>query len=151
MLADYHVHSAFSDDSTYPMEQVVRDAIRINLDELCFTEHVDYGVKPDWDHPEGARFENGRPLTMLSNMRAGSTTCISTQRSSPSSTSTLTLPCPSMRATCSMLSFRIAILPCPLSPVVVESNRVEHLQAGIERLGVDTRLGDDRTCRCRRK
>ena len=58
MLADYHVHSAYSDDSTYPMEQVVRDAIRINLDELCFTEHVDYGVKPDWDQPAGARFED---------------------------------------------------------------------------------------------
>lgn len=63
MLADYHVHSAFSDDSTYPMEQVVRDAIRINLDELCFTEHVDYGVKPDWDQPAGARFEDGHPVT----------------------------------------------------------------------------------------
>lgn len=63
MLADYHVHSAYSDDSTYPMEQVVRDAIRINLDELCFTEHVDYGVKPDWDQPAGARFEDGHPVT----------------------------------------------------------------------------------------
>ena len=63
MLADYHVHSAFSDDSTYPMEQVVRDAIRINLDELCFTEHVDYGVKPDWDQPAGARLEDGHPVT----------------------------------------------------------------------------------------
>ncbi len=63
MLADYHVHSAYSDDSTYPMEQVVRDAIRINLDELCFTEHVDYGIKPDWDQPAGARFEDGHPVT----------------------------------------------------------------------------------------
>lgn len=27
MLADYHVHSEFSDDSVYPMEQVVKDAI----------------------------------------------------------------------------------------------------------------------------
>lgn len=63
MLADYHVHSAYSDDSTYPMEQVVRDAIRTNLDELCFTEHVDYGVKPDWDQPRGARFEGGHPVT----------------------------------------------------------------------------------------
>lgn len=63
MLADYHVHSAYSDDSTYPMEQVVVDAIRLNLDELCFTEHVDYGVKPDWDQPKGARFEDGHPVT----------------------------------------------------------------------------------------
>jgi histidinol-phosphatase (PHP family) len=45
------------------MEQVVKDAIRINLDELCFTEHVDYGVKPDWSNPAGARFEDGHPVT----------------------------------------------------------------------------------------
>ena len=63
MLADYHVHTGFSDDSTYPLEQVARDALRLNLDEVCFTEHVDYGVKPEWDHPEGARFEDGHPVT----------------------------------------------------------------------------------------
>jgi histidinol-phosphatase (PHP family) len=45
------------------MEQATIDAIRFNLDGICFTERVDYGVKPDWYHPEGARFENGRPLT----------------------------------------------------------------------------------------
>lgn len=33
MLADYHVHTEFSDDSTYPMEQVVKDAIALGLDE----------------------------------------------------------------------------------------------------------------------
>lgn len=27
MFADYHVHTAFSDDSIYPMEQEVQDAI----------------------------------------------------------------------------------------------------------------------------
>lgn len=52
MLADYHVHTEFSDDSVYPMEQVVKDAIARGLDELCFTDHVDYGVKVDWDSGE---------------------------------------------------------------------------------------------------
>ncbi len=47
MLADYHVHSAFSDDCDYPMEEVVRDAIALGLDEICFTDHVDYGIKLD--------------------------------------------------------------------------------------------------------
>ncbi|EJO23597.1 PHP domain protein [Selenomonas sp. FOBRC6] len=51
MRADYHVHTAFSDDSTYPMEDVMRDAIARGIDELCFTEHVDYGIKKDWDEP----------------------------------------------------------------------------------------------------
>ena len=63
MLADYHVHTGFSDDSVYPLEQVARDALRLNLDEVCFTEHVDYGVKPEWDRPATARFEDGHPVT----------------------------------------------------------------------------------------
>ncbi len=44
MLADYHMHSNFSDDSTYPMEEEIKRAIAIGLDEICFTEHIDYGV-----------------------------------------------------------------------------------------------------------
>jgi histidinol-phosphatase (PHP family) len=47
MLADYHMHTNFSDDSTYEMEEVVKKSISIGLDEICFTEHVDYGVKTD--------------------------------------------------------------------------------------------------------
>ena len=52
MFADYHVHTQFSDDSEYPMEQVVRDAVALGLNELCFTDHVDYGIKVDWDSGE---------------------------------------------------------------------------------------------------
>ncbi|MGX6978377.1 histidinol-phosphatase HisJ family protein [Vagococcus elongatus] len=48
VYADYHVHSDYSDDSWYLMEDVVRDALEMGLEELCFTDHVDYGVKPDW-------------------------------------------------------------------------------------------------------
>lgn len=44
MLADYHVHSYFSEDTDCPMENEIRKAIEIGLDELCFTEHVDYGI-----------------------------------------------------------------------------------------------------------
>lgn len=29
MLADYHVHTEYSDDSVYPMEEVVKDAVRM--------------------------------------------------------------------------------------------------------------------------
>ena len=47
MFCDYHVHSSFSDDSVYEMEDVIRDAIGLGVDELCFTEHVDYGIKVD--------------------------------------------------------------------------------------------------------
>lgn len=47
MRADYHVHTAFSDDSTYRLEDVCADACRLGLDEICITDHVDYGVKAD--------------------------------------------------------------------------------------------------------
>ncbi|MBK1812181.1 histidinol-phosphatase HisJ family protein [Clostridium sp. YIM B02505] len=47
MLADYHMHTSFSDDSDYEMEEAVKKAIAIGLNEICFTEHVDHGVKTD--------------------------------------------------------------------------------------------------------
>lgn len=62
MFADYHVHTEYSDDSVYPMESVVKDAIDIGLDEICVTDHVDYGVKVDWDSGEEIRYRHGAPL-----------------------------------------------------------------------------------------
>ena len=59
MFADYHVHTSYSDDSEYPMEEVVKDAISLGLDEICFTDHVDYGVKRDWDDPRGMTYRRG--------------------------------------------------------------------------------------------
>ncbi|MBQ2656985.1 MAG: histidinol-phosphatase HisJ family protein [Erysipelotrichaceae bacterium] len=49
MYADYHVHSEFSDDSREPMENQIERAIELGLDEICFTDHVDYGIKKDWE------------------------------------------------------------------------------------------------------
>ncbi|MCF0260815.1 MAG: histidinol-phosphatase HisJ family protein [Erysipelotrichaceae bacterium] len=46
---DYHVHTHFSNDSAYDMEQVIQDAAALGINELCFTDHVDYGIKQDWD------------------------------------------------------------------------------------------------------
>lgn len=45
LTADYHVHTDFSDDSRAPMDAVVRRALELGLDEICFTEHVDHGIK----------------------------------------------------------------------------------------------------------
>lgn len=61
MKADYHVHTVFSDDSDYLMEQVVQDAIERGLDEVCFTDHVDYGVKNDWGDGEKIKYRKGMP------------------------------------------------------------------------------------------
>ena len=62
MFADYHVHSEYSDDSAYPLEQVVRDAIAMGMDEICFTDHVDYGIKQDWDAGVEIAYRGGQPL-----------------------------------------------------------------------------------------
>ncbi len=48
MLIDYHLHTSYSRDSSYPMEAVVKDAIELGVDEICFTDHVDYGTNFDW-------------------------------------------------------------------------------------------------------
>ncbi len=62
MYADYHVHTEFSDDSVYPLEDVIQDAIRMNLDEICITDHVDYGIKYDWDSGQEIMYRNGETL-----------------------------------------------------------------------------------------
>lgn len=59
MFADYHLHTEFSDDSEYLMEEVVTDALELGMDEICFTDHVDYGVKRDWDDPQGLLYRYG--------------------------------------------------------------------------------------------
>ena len=61
MTADYHVHSAFSFDSKAPMEEQIERAIAIGLDEICFTDHVDYGVRKDWDEPGPVEERDGKP------------------------------------------------------------------------------------------
>lgn len=62
MFADYHVHTQFSDDSIYPLEDVIRDAIRMNMDEICITDHVDYGIKQDWDCGQEITYRDGEPF-----------------------------------------------------------------------------------------
>ena len=59
MLADYHVHTEFSNDSIYPMEEVVKDAILLGIKDICFTDHVDYGPYRDWDDPRGIKYRPG--------------------------------------------------------------------------------------------
>lgn len=62
MFADYHVHTELSDDSTYPMAQVVKDAITMKMNEICFTDHVDYGIKEDWDCGHPIKYRGKEPL-----------------------------------------------------------------------------------------
>ncbi len=75
MRADYHVHTEFSDDSVYTMEEVVKDAIRMGLDEICFTDHVDYGVKEDWDSKVPMKYRNGEPIANVDYPRYAEEIC----------------------------------------------------------------------------
>ncbi|ADL42182.1 histidinol phosphate phosphatase HisJ family [Caldicellulosiruptor obsidiansis OB47] len=40
-MFDYHIHSNFSSDSNMSMEDAVKKAIELNLDEIAFTDHMD--------------------------------------------------------------------------------------------------------------
>lgn len=48
MIANYHMHTSYSDDSVFDMEDVVKTAISCGLDEICITDHIDCvaGVDP---------------------------------------------------------------------------------------------------------
>lgn len=49
MFADYHMHTYYSDDSDFEMRQAVEHAISLGLEEICFTDHVDYGIKLEYE------------------------------------------------------------------------------------------------------
>lgn len=61
MFCDYHTHTEFSDDSLYDMEACVKDAIELGIKEICFTDHVDYGIKKDWSEGD-IQYRNGEPI-----------------------------------------------------------------------------------------
>lgn len=66
MLADYHLHTYYSPDSSYPMENLVRDAIRIGLDEICFTDHCEYIGKFDESDQEKLMRAGEEPFVHIS-------------------------------------------------------------------------------------
>ncbi len=60
MICDYHVHTEYSDDSICAVEDQLERAIALGLKEICFTDHVDYGIKKDW-YEGNIRYRNGEP------------------------------------------------------------------------------------------
>ncbi|MCD8089516.1 MAG: PHP domain-containing protein, partial [Clostridiales bacterium] len=59
MFADYHVHTSYSDDSDYLPEDVIKDALKMNMDEICITDHVDFRVKANPDDEDVIRYRDG--------------------------------------------------------------------------------------------
>ena len=47
MIADCHMHTSFSSDSETPIEKQVEQAIRLGMEHICFTDHM------DMDYPGG--------------------------------------------------------------------------------------------------
>jgi histidinol-phosphatase (PHP family) len=43
------------------MEDVILDAIQMGINEICITDHVDYGIKRDHDDPCGIEYRRGGP------------------------------------------------------------------------------------------
>lgn len=43
-MYDFHVHSDFSMDCRYLMEEMVKGSIEKNMKGICFTDHIDYEV-----------------------------------------------------------------------------------------------------------
>ena len=55
--ADFHMHSAHSEDSDTPMEQQIEAAVEAGLKYICFTEHMD----KDWPEDDGVK-KGGAPV-----------------------------------------------------------------------------------------
>lgn len=49
-FTDYHLHTSFSADSEAPMEDMILAAIDKGLEEIAFTDHVDFD--PRYTHPD---------------------------------------------------------------------------------------------------
>ncbi len=61
MYIDYHTHTNYSDDSEYLLEDCIKDAIEKGIEEICITDHVDYGIKKDWEEGD-IEYRDGMPL-----------------------------------------------------------------------------------------
>ena len=58
ITTDSHLHSSFSTDSEEAMENIIKAAIQMGLDRICFTEHMDY------DFPKGENDTDEHPFLL---------------------------------------------------------------------------------------
>lgn len=47
MVADYHIHTSFSGDCDTDPRALVEKALQLGMNELCFTDHIDYDYPVD--------------------------------------------------------------------------------------------------------
>lgn len=48
MKADFHLHTSFSGDSETPMADMIEQAISLDLNTICFTEHFDHDFPSEY-------------------------------------------------------------------------------------------------------
>ena len=57
ITADFHIHTAFSEDSEAPMREVIESGIAKGLTHMCFTEHMDLVFPTSDEFPTPGAFE----------------------------------------------------------------------------------------------
>lgn len=45
-MRDYHVHSNYSFDADFALRRMCRAALHAGITEICFTDHVDFDIRP---------------------------------------------------------------------------------------------------------
>lgn len=80
MIADYHLHTSFSFDSTEQMENICEKAIEAGIEEVCFTDHVEFTTENENKWPdflvrnnkiEECREKYGKQLSVLNGIEVG--------------------------------------------------------------------------------
>ena len=51
MIADYHLHSEYSHDSREKIENICKKAIEQGVEEICFTDHVEFASELEYEWP----------------------------------------------------------------------------------------------------
>ena len=57
ITSDFHIHTAFSEDSDAPMRDVIESGISKGLTHMCFTEHMDINFPTSEEFPNPGAFE----------------------------------------------------------------------------------------------
>ena len=65
MISDYHLHTEFSGDCETPPEDMIRQAIKLGMKSICFTDHCDFDIpSTKFVIDEDAYFEKMQELQM---------------------------------------------------------------------------------------
>ena len=51
MFSDYHVHSCFSFDSDEQPENIIKQALKLGMPQICITDHQDFHWPVSGEHP----------------------------------------------------------------------------------------------------